>query len=64
MGIKWWLGRAHIGPPTSRLGSIGWFDFHRASDAIAIGALAAERALEPIADAITSLSTLTLPNAG
>ena len=37
-----------------RLDSIGWFDFHRASDAIAIGALAAERALEPIADAITS----------
>ena len=43
--------------------SIGWFDFHRASDAIAIGALAAERALEPIADAIHSLSTPAPPNA-
>ena len=43
--------------------SIGWFDFHRASDAITIGALAAERALEPIADAITSLSTPAPPNA-
>ncbi len=134
MGIKWWLGRARIGPPASpsgggtsrhssgpphskscciglanalldgeaapqvevarhvatrrehqagifsplgvlgngdppdvlispRLGSIGWFDFHRASDVIAIGARAAERALEPIADAIASLSAPALPNA-
>jgi NTE family protein len=46
-----------------RLGAIGWFDFHRASDAIAIGALAAERALEPISDAIAALSAPALPNA-
>jgi hypothetical protein len=32
-------------------------------DAIAIGALATERALQPIADAITSLSTPPPPNA-
>src|ERR1700730_19256978 len=41
----------------------GWFDFHRASDAIAIGALAVERALEPIADAIHSFSTPAPRNA-
>jgi hypothetical protein len=34
-----------------------------AADAIAIGALAAERGLERIADAITSLSTPAPPNA-
>jgi NTE family protein len=39
-----------------RLGTIGWFDFHRAADAIAIGAQAAERAIEPITDAIAALS--------
>jgi NTE family protein len=39
-----------------RLGSIGWFDFHRAADAIAIGAQAAERAMEPIGEAIAALS--------
>ena len=29
-----------------RLGHVGWFDFHRAQEAIEIGARAAERALE------------------
>ena len=35
-----------------RLGKIGWFDFHRAEDAIAIGAEAAEKALDGIDEAI------------
>ncbi len=39
-----------------RLGSIGWFDFHRGNDAIAIGAEAAEKALEQINEAIAALS--------
>jgi NTE family protein len=40
-----------------RLGQVGWFDFHRAQEAIEIGAAAAHRALEPIAEAINALST-------
>ena len=40
-----------------RLGQIGWFDFHRAQQAIDVGTAAAERALEPIAEAINALST-------
>jgi NTE family protein len=39
-----------------RLGTIGWFDFHRAADAIGIGAQAAEKAIEPIGEAIAALS--------
>ncbi|MBR0692809.1 patatin-like phospholipase family protein [Bradyrhizobium lablabi] len=35
-----------------RVGQIGWFDFHRADDLIAHGIRAAERALEPIQEAI------------
>lgn len=40
-----------------RLGEIGWFDFHRAQQAIEIGETAAKRALEPVAEAINALST-------
>jgi NTE family protein len=40
-----------------RLGEVGWFDFHRAQQAIDTGAAAAKRALEPIAEAINALST-------
>ena len=40
-----------------RLGSIGWFDFHRGAEAIEIGAHAAERALPAIAEAVAALST-------
>lgn len=48
-----------------RLGSIGWFDFHRAQDAIAIGAEAAERALESVNEAVAALSqAATGPIAG
>jgi NTE family protein len=39
-----------------RLGRINLFDFHRASDSIAIGAEAAERAIEAISESIASLS--------
>jgi NTE family protein len=39
-----------------RLGNVGWFDFHRGADAIAIGAEAAERSLEAVTEAITALS--------
>ncbi len=38
-----------------RLGHIGMFDFHRAEEAIAIGAEAAERALETIGEAVEAL---------
>jgi NTE family protein len=37
---------------TPRVGQIGWFDFHRASDLIAFGARAAERALDSIEEAL------------
>ena len=39
-----------------RLGSVGWFDFHRADDAIRIGREAADRAAETINEAIAALA--------
>jgi NTE family protein len=39
-----------------RVGQIGWFDFHRATDLIAFGARAAERALDSIQDAIGAVA--------
>jgi NTE family protein len=39
-----------------RLGGIGWFDFHRGADAIAIGAEAADKALPAVTEAVTALS--------
>ncbi len=39
-----------------RLGPIGMFDFHRAAEAIAIGAEATEKAIESITEAVTALS--------
>jgi NTE family protein len=39
-----------------RLGHIGLFEFHRADEAIAIGAEAAERALDTILQATTALA--------
>ena len=41
---------------TPRLGALGWFDFHRAAETIALGAEAAERALEGARDAIAALT--------
>jgi NTE family protein len=40
---------------TPRLGRINLFDFHRAEEAIELGAEATEKALEPIAEAIVNL---------
>ena len=40
---------------TPRVGQVGWFDFHRAHDLIALGARAAERAIESIQEAIEIL---------
>jgi NTE family protein len=39
-----------------RIGRIGLFDFHRADEAIALGAEAAERAIEPLLEAIAALT--------
>jgi NTE family protein len=39
-----------------RLGNIGWFDFHRGNDAIAIGAEAAEKSIVGVTEAIAALS--------
>jgi len=39
-----------------RVGQIGWFDFHRASDLIASGTRAAERAIESVQEAIDLLT--------
>ncbi len=39
-----------------RLGGIGWFDFHRASDAIDIGTEAAEKAINSVSEAVTALT--------
>jgi NTE family protein len=39
-----------------RLGSVGWFDFHRGNEAIALGAEAAEKSIASITEAIAALS--------
>jgi NTE family protein len=39
-----------------KVGHIGWFDFHRAREAIEVGARAGERALEEIGEAISALA--------
>ncbi len=39
-----------------RLGQVGWFDFHRADEAIDLGTRAAERSLELVNEAITALA--------
>ena len=44
-----------------RLGHVGWFDFHRAQEAIEAGARAAERALDDIDEAIAALSPRPAP---
>ena len=47
-----------------RLGSLGWFDFHRGNDAIAIGAEATEKSMGSINEAITALSQTDVSNGG
>ena len=39
-----------------RLGQVGWFDFHRAEEAIAICAEATEKAIDAVTEAVTALS--------
>jgi NTE family protein len=39
-----------------RVGKIGLFDFHKAEDAITLGAEAAERALENVDEVMTALA--------
>jgi NTE family protein len=46
-----------------RVGTVGWFDFHRSQEAIDVGARAAERAIEDIAEAIAALSSPSAPPA-
>ena len=41
---------------TPRVGPVGWFDFHKAADAIRLGEEAAERALPAISEAVAALS--------
>jgi NTE family protein len=47
-----------------RLGKVGWFDFHRGNDAIALGAEATEKAMEGITEAIDALSRPYEANGG
>lgn len=47
-----------------RLGGIGWFDFHRAAEAVAIGSEATTRALDAVSEAVTALSQPGEPGAG
>jgi NTE family protein len=44
-----------------RVGQVGWFDFHRAQEAIDTGSRATERALEDIDEAITALAPRPAP---
>jgi NTE family protein len=39
-----------------RLGTIGWFDFHHAAEAISIGTEAAEKSIDAVSEAVTALS--------
>jgi NTE family protein len=39
-----------------RLGQVGWFDFHRAEEAIQIGTEAAEKTIGAVTEAVTALS--------
>ncbi len=45
-----------------RLGQVGWFDFHRAAEAIEIGADATEKAIDAVSEAVTALSHPTGTN--
>jgi NTE family protein len=39
-----------------KLGRVGWFDFHRAEEAIKLGAEATEKAMETINEAVETLA--------
>ena len=47
-----------------RLGHIGWFDFHRAAEAIDIGAETMEKAIDGVSEAIAALSHPVGANGG
>jgi NTE family protein len=47
-----------------RLGRVGWFDFHRAEEAIAIGAEATEKAIDGVTEAVNGLSSPVSANGG
>ncbi len=47
-----------------RLGGIGWFDFHRAAEAVDIGSEATTKALDAVSEAVTALSHPGDPGAG
>jgi NTE family protein len=44
-----------------KVGPIGWFDFHRAADAIDLGVQATEKSLPEIEETIAALSTPPVP---
>lgn len=47
-----------------RLGGIGWFDFHRAAEAVEIGSEATAKALDAVSEAVTALSQPGEPGVG
>jgi len=47
-----------------RLGGIGWFDFHRAAEAVEIGNEATTKALDAVGEAVTALSQPGEPGVG
>ena len=47
-----------------RLGGIGWFDFHRAAEAVEIGCEATTKALDAVSEAVTALSQPGEPGVG
>jgi NTE family protein len=44
-----------------KVGSVGWFDFHRAAEAIELGVQATEKVLPEIEENLAALSTPTAP---
>ena len=47
-----------------RLGHIGWFDFHRAAEAISIGAETMEKSIDGVTEAVAALSHPASANGG
>jgi NTE family protein len=44
-----------------KVGPIGWFDFHRAADAIELGAQATQKSMDEIQETVAALSTPPVP---
>jgi NTE family protein len=49
---------------TPRVGPVGWFDFHRAEEAIRLGEEAADKAMPMISEALAALSTPAVSPSG